>query len=96
MSNTVMLAIAFVTMLLYFLAPMLFPFLTAALLAYLGDPLVASLEKQKCSRTAAVIIVFSIIFLILMTAVLMLVPLIEQQISLFLHKVPDMVFCSLP
>ena len=36
--------------LLYLLAPVLTPFLAAALLAYLGDPLIDRLEARKLSR----------------------------------------------
>lgn len=90
MSNTVMLALALVATLLYLLAPMLFPFLMAALLAYLGNPLVIFLEKYKCSRTVAVIVVFAVISIVLMALVLTVLPMIEQQISLLVHKVPDM------
>jgi hypothetical protein len=40
--------------LLYLLAPVLTPFLFAALLAYLGDPLIDRLEARKMSRSLAV------------------------------------------
>lgn len=39
---------------LYLLAPVLTPFLFAALLAYLGDPLIDRLEARKISRSRAV------------------------------------------
>ena len=44
--------------LLYLLAPVLTPFLVAALLAYISDPLVDRLETYKLSRTWAVLVVF--------------------------------------
>lgn len=44
--------------LLYLLAPVLTPFLFAALLAYLGDPLIDRLETRGFSRTGAVAYVF--------------------------------------
>lgn len=91
MSNTVMLALALMATALYLLAPMLFPFLMAALLAYLGNPLVIYLEKHKCSRTVAVMIVFAVISIVLTALVLTVLPMIEQQISLLIHKVPDMI-----
>ena len=43
---------------LYLLAPVLTPFLFAALLAYLGDPLIDRLEARKISRSWAVTLVF--------------------------------------
>lgn len=74
--------------LLYFLAPILLPFITGALLAYLGDPLVDRLEKFKLSRTLSVVIVFFVAFLIILPIVLFLVPLIESQIKLLIAKIP--------
>jgi len=44
---------------LYLLAPVLTPFLFAALLAYLGDPLIDRLEARKLSRSLAVAMVFT-------------------------------------
>ncbi|MBL4783650.1 MAG: AI-2E family transporter [Porticoccaceae bacterium] len=74
--------------LIYFLSPVLMPFLSAALLAYLGDPLVAWLEKYKWPRSLAVVLVFTIIFAGLGAIIILLVPLIEQQISALIAKVP--------
>ena len=44
--------------LFYLLTPILTPFAVAALLAYLGDPIVDRLEARKLSRTVGVVIVF--------------------------------------
>ena len=75
-------------LLLYLLAPVLTPFFAAALLAYLGDPLVDRLEQHKLSRTFSVVIVFISLFLILILALLLLVPMLEQQISYLFKSVP--------
>jgi len=77
------------SLLLYLLAPILLPFISGALLAYLGDPLVDRLEKLKISRTFAVVIVFFILFLLILPLVLFLVPLIESQVKLLFEKVPE-------
>ncbi len=77
--------------LIYVLSPILMPFLSAALLAYLGDPLVNRLEKYKWSRTLAVSLVFVVIFSVLSAAVIVLVPLIEQQISALIEKIPAII-----
>ncbi|MDX1270022.1 MAG: AI-2E family transporter, partial [Oceanisphaera sp.] len=45
-------------LLLYLLAPVLTPFLVAAVLAYIGDPLVDRLEAWGLSRTLSVVSVF--------------------------------------
>ena len=74
--------------LMYFLAPVLAPFLVAALFAYLGDPLVDRLETFRMPRTLAVVIVFIIIFTVVLLVPIIIVPLLEQQISAFFVKLP--------
>lgn len=81
-------AIVGVGILIYLLAPVITPFLASALLAYLGDPVVDRLEKFKLSRTTSVVIVFFMILLVLISLPLILVPLIEQQISALVVKMP--------
>lgn len=80
--------------LLYLLAPILMPFAVAAILAYLGDPLVDRLEllryKQYClSRTLAVLVVFVGIIVLATAILLVIVPTIEYQISEFVEKLPS-------
>jgi len=77
--------------LVYSLSAILMPFLSAALLAYLGDPLVDKLEQKKWSRSLAVSLVFVVIFFALSAAMIFLLPLLEQQISILLGKVPMIV-----
>lgn len=74
--------------LLYILSPILTPFVAAALLAYLSDPLVDRLESWKLSRTLSVTVVFLTIFLLLLLFFLFLVPVLETQIKLFINQVP--------
>ena len=73
---------------LYLLAPVLTPFAVAALLAYMGDPLVDQLEQTRLSRTGAVVTVFVVIFTVLLTAALVLVPLLEQQLVSLVRRLP--------
>ena len=75
--------------LLYLLTPVLTPFFAAALLAYLGDPLVDRLERYKLSRTLSVIIVFSGLFLSLILFLLLLLPMLDHQISYLFKSVPE-------
>ncbi len=75
--------------LLYLLAPVLTPFLVAALLSYLGDPLVDRLEARKISRTLGVVIVFSLIVLLGLLLLLILVPMLETQIRILITKIPQ-------
>ncbi len=74
---------------LYLLTPILLPFVSAALLAYLGDPLVDRLEKKKLSRTLSVVIVFVLFFIIIAPLFLFLIPLLQDQISTLVYKLPD-------
>lgn len=63
---------------LYLLAPVLTPFALAALLAYLGDPLVDRLER-RFARTTSVLIVFSTMALLLLGILALLIPEIIRQ-----------------
>jgi predicted PurR-regulated permease PerM len=74
--------------LLYLLAPVLTPFILAALLAYIGDPLVDRLEAKKLSRTLAVSVVFFTLSLAALVLLFILVPLVEKQISIFISRIP--------
>jgi predicted PurR-regulated permease PerM len=76
---------------LYLLAPILTPFAVAALFAYLGDPAVDRLEERGLSRTWAVSVVFLAIVLVITAIVLILVPLIESQVSRLIDKLPSYV-----
>jgi predicted PurR-regulated permease PerM len=74
--------------LVYLLAPVLTPFLVAAFLAYLGDPLVDRLEARKIPRTLAVVIVFIVLTLLAIAVLLILVPLLERQLTSLGNKIP--------
>jgi predicted PurR-regulated permease PerM len=73
---------------LYLLSPVLTPFLVAAVLAYIGDPLADRLEKLKLSRTLSVVTVFFVLTLIVLLLLLILVPMLERQIMLLGSKLP--------
>jgi predicted PurR-regulated permease PerM len=75
--------------LFYLLSPVFTPFLVSALLAYLGDPVVDRLEKLKLSRTLSVTIVFIGMVLLMIAVVLLLIPLIEHQVSYLVRKMPE-------
>ncbi len=77
--------------LFYLLSPILMPFLVAALLGYLGDPLVDRLETHKLSRSLSVTIVFIFFTIILFVAILLLVPLLESQIVALVNKLPSFI-----
>jgi len=84
-----LIAVAVTGWLLYLLAPVLTPFVAAALLAYMGDPLADRLQKLKMPRTLAVVAVFLITFLVLSLLILLVGPLIKTQISALFDALPD-------
>ncbi len=75
--------------LLVLLGPVLAPFAFAALLAYLGDPLVDKLQARGVSRSVAVAIVFACMIIAMLLVPLILIPLIEDQISTLVEKLPQ-------
>ncbi len=75
--------------LVYLLTPVLTPFVIAAVLSYIGDPLVDWLELKKFPRTLAVTTVFISLTLIALVALLLFIPLVEKQIIILINKVPE-------
>ncbi len=73
---------------LYLLSPILTPFLFAALLAYLGNPLLGRLEAYHLPRALAVTLVFLALFGLLLLLLLILVPRLEDQVSQLLGRLP--------
>lgn len=86
-----LIASALVLWLLYVLAPILTPFIAAALLAYIGDPLADRLQQWKLPRTLAVVAVFLLTFLLLGLIVLLVLPLIRNQVTALLSALPGIV-----
>lgn len=74
--------------LVYLLKPILMPFVIAAGLAYLGDPVVDWLQRRKLSRTAGVVVVFAALTLVNLLALLLLYPMLQEQIVTFMQRVP--------
>lgn len=72
----------------YLLGPVLTPFVIGAGLAYLGDPLADRLEAMKLSRTAAVVVVFAALALVFAGLMLLLFPLLQQQIATLIQNLP--------
>src|SRR5687768_16095666 len=74
--------------LLWVLAPVLTPFVIAAMLGWLGDPWVDRLERTGRSRNVAVSLVFGLMALLVILVLVLLVPLIERQISTLIVSLP--------
>lgn len=81
-------ALAFALVLIYFLKPILMPFLVAMILAYLGDPLVDRLEALRINRTLAVMLVFLAFGLVIVLGVLVLVPVLVNEVVALIRGVP--------
>ena len=74
--------------LIYLLAPVLTPFMIAAILAYIGDPLVDRLEEWKLPRIWAVVVVFCVLTIIAVLGLIFLIPLLEDQLITLGKKIP--------
>jgi predicted PurR-regulated permease PerM len=79
--------------LIYLLAPVITPFAAAAALAYFGDPLVDRLEVMgirnwKLGRTLAVVLVFLVMTAVFVLLLLIIVPLLAEQLRLLVDRFP--------
>lgn len=74
--------------LIFLLKNILAPFLVAALIAYLGDPIADRLEDRGLKRTTAVIIIFVAMTLIMLLCLLLLIPMISAQLGLLKDNLP--------
>ena len=81
--------VALTGLLLYLLAPVLAPFTAAALLAYIGNPLVSRLERVRVPRVVGVSVVFLFFVLVLLGLVLYLVPVLHASLNTFVAHVPE-------
>ncbi|MCE8015383.1 AI-2E family transporter [Halomonas sp. MCCC 1A17488] len=77
-----------VVWLLFQLETMLMPFIAGMILAYLCDPLADRLERLGLSRMLAVCAVFLLMTILLAIALLILIPLLMQQIRQFNQMIP--------
>ena len=84
-----LIATAIAGTLMYLLAPVLTPFVAAALLAYIGDPLADRLQKFKLPRTLAVVAVFLLTFVVLALIILLIGPLVKTQVGALLSALPQ-------
>ena len=83
--------IALAMLLFYLLSPILTPFVAAAILAYICNPLVRRLSAFKLPRALAVVLVMGALSLLFAGLVLIMLPLLEKEISLFMTRLPDLI-----
>ncbi|MDX1433688.1 MAG: AI-2E family transporter [Gammaproteobacteria bacterium] len=74
--------------LIYLLSPILTPFLLAALLAYVGDPIADRLQARGLPRTAATVVVLLALGLVLVLLPLVMLPLLQGQVQALARLVP--------
>ena len=77
-----------VLILIYFLSPILAPFLAGIIIAYLGDPLVDKLEEVRVHRTIGVLLVFLAFAAVLGTATLVILPLMARELAELIRSLP--------
>lgn len=74
--------------LMFRLEAMLMPFIAGMILAYLADPLANRLERWGASRPLAVSGVFLVLLILLALGLLVLIPLLVQQVRQFGEMIP--------
>lgn len=82
--------------LFYLLNPVLSPFLAAAVIAYMLDPLVDRLSEAgyrhwQIGRTLATLLVMAGVILVLTGLMLVIIPLLQQQSMLIVQRLPALV-----
>ncbi|MDX1901316.1 MAG: AI-2E family transporter [Gammaproteobacteria bacterium] len=74
---------------IYFIAPILPPFLIGALLAWLSNPLVEAMTRRKIPRILAVLLMFLVFLILLLVFLLWVIPLITTQLTHLAHFIPN-------
>ena len=76
-------------LLLHWLGPVLTPFLVGAILAYLGSPLVDRAARRGVPRSLSTLAVVLAFGLALFALFLVLVPLVQAEVSTLMQRLPD-------
>ena len=79
---------AVVIALLYFLSPILAPFLFAAILAYISNPLVSWLERHRVRRALGAVLVMLLLGGLFVLLLLILLPLFIKEVRLLSERLP--------
>ncbi len=77
--------------LLYVLAPILMPFVAAAILAYLCAPAVDWLNARRLGRTPAVLLVMLLLLGVILLLALILLPLVQREIWSLVSQLPSLI-----
>jgi predicted PurR-regulated permease PerM len=84
-------ALVLIFALIYFLSPILLPFVAGSVIAYFLSPVVSRLGRWGVRRSfgAAVVLLLFVLALLLIAALLL--PLVQLQVAEFAHRVPVLV-----
>ncbi len=74
--------------LVWLLSPILAPFLFAAILAYILDPLVEKMSGRRVPRTLAVVLVMFLALLLIVALALVVLPLFYKELRMLADRVP--------
>jgi predicted PurR-regulated permease PerM len=74
--------------LVYLLSPILTPFLLAAVIAYICNPMVSCLAARKIPRTLGTILVMLLLLSIFVALILIMVPIFEKEVLRLINKTP--------
>lgn len=75
--------------LLYLLGPILSPFMFAAILAYICNPLVGWLEKRRVPRSVGSVLALLLLISVFAGLVLIIAPLVRRETQLFIDHLPS-------
>jgi len=78
-------------LLIYLLSPILAPFLLAAILAYICDPVVAKLRRRRVPRILGTVIVLLCLLAMLVALFLVLLPLVIKESTLLVERMPGFI-----
>ncbi len=85
------LVLVFIVVAFHLLRDVLTPFLIAAVLAYILNPLVEWIEKRGIKRTRASMWVMCFAFALVLALMLVIVPMLVQQIHSIINKIPFLI-----
>lgn len=77
--------------LIYFLSPILLPFVAGSVIAYFLDPAVRRLELWHVQRTLGTVIVLLVFVLAVLLVIALLLPLVQLQVAELVRRVPALV-----
>lgn len=85
------LALAALAAVLYFLSPVLAPFVAGTALGYLLDPVADRLQRAGLSRLGAALLILILFILVLGTVLLLIAPVLSRQFAGFVTSLPGYV-----